>query len=75
MIPFAFPSGQLHVAVQRPDGAVEDLGAAPFVQARHGMPEPRYQYYIGSDRSLQRLYEVTPLSPQFEYQFPCMAAT
>jgi hypothetical protein len=70
MIPFAFPSGQLHVAVQRPDGTVEDLGAAPFAQARHGMPEPRYQYYIGSDRTLQRLYEVTTLSPQFEYQFP-----
>jgi len=70
MIPFAFPSGQLHVAVQRPDGAVDDLGTAPFVQARHGMPEPRYQHYIGSDRTLQRLYEVTTLSPQFEYQFP-----
>jgi hypothetical protein len=70
MIPFAFPSGQLHVAVQRPDGMVDDLGTAPFVQARHGMPEPRYQYYIGSDRTLQRLYEVTTLSPQFEYQFP-----
>ena len=70
MIPFAFPSGQLQVTVQRPDGAVDDLGAAPFLQARHGMPEPRYQYYIGSDRTLQRLYEVTTLSPQFEYQFP-----
>ena len=70
MIPFAFPSGQLHVAVQRPDGAVDDLGTAPLVQARHGMPEPRYQHYIGSDRTLQRLYEATTLSPQFEYQFP-----
>ncbi len=71
MIPFAFPSGQLQVMVQRPDGAVDDLGAAPFLQARHGMPEPRYQYYIiGSDRTLQRLYEATTLSPQFEYQFP-----
>jgi hypothetical protein len=70
MIPFAFPSGQLHVAVQRPDGAVDDLGTAAFRQAHHGMPEPRYQYYIGSDRTLQRLYEVTTLSPQFEYQFP-----
>ena len=68
-IPFAFPSGQLHVEVQRPDGTVDDLGSAPFRQARQGMAEPRYHYYLGSDRAPQRWYEATTLSPQFEYQF------
>ena len=33
LIPFAFPSGQLHVVVQKPDGSVDDLGTAPFVQS------------------------------------------
>ena len=69
-IPLAFPSGQLHVVVQRPDGTVDDLGTAPFRQARQGMAEPRYHYYLGSDRAPQRFYEITTLSPQFEYQFP-----
>jgi len=69
-IPLAFPSGQLHVIVGRPDGTVDDLGTAPFRQARQGMAEPRYHYYLGSDRAPQRFYEITTLSPQFEYQFP-----
>jgi hypothetical protein len=33
LVPFQLPSGQLHVAIQAPDGIVRDLGTEPFAQS------------------------------------------
>lgn len=69
IIPFAFPSGLLTVTVQKPDGARDVLGPAPFVQARSGMPGSKKNYFIAGDRTTLGLYELTTLSDAFIYQF------
>ena len=69
IIPLKFPGGELNVTVVRPDGSSDHLGSAPFCQARNGMEGGRYSYYIGGDRTLEKVYEVTTLSDQFVYEF------
>jgi len=69
IIPLNFPGGELSVTISRPDGGVKNLGSAPFRQARNGMENSRYVYYIGADRTLQKVYEATTLSDQFVYEF------
>jgi hypothetical protein len=69
LIPLKLPGGELHVTIIRPDGSSDDLGSAPFRQARNGMENDRWNYYIGPDRTLQKVYEVTTLSDQFVYEF------
>ena len=70
LIPFAFPSGQLHVAVQQPDGAVDDLGTAPFVQSTSRTPVMlNGSHYEGCNGNVGDIYQLTTNSGQFDYQF------
>lgn len=69
IIPLQFPGGELNVTVLRPDGSSEHLGSLPFQQARNGMESSYWTHYIGADRTLQKVYEVTTLSEQFVYEF------
>jgi hypothetical protein len=55
IIPLKFPSGELQVTVTQPDGSSDDLGSASFRQARNGMEGSRWSYYIGADRTLQKI--------------------
>jgi hypothetical protein len=69
-IPFAFPSGQLHVTVQKPDGSVDDLGTAPFVQSTSRTPVMlNGDHYEGCSGSVGDVYQLITNSGQFDYQF------
>lgn len=68
-IAFAFPSGSLTVTVQKPDGATDVLGPAPFAQARSGMTGSKNDYFVSSSRTVLGLYELTTLSDEFIFQF------
>ncbi|MBS1251670.1 MAG: hypothetical protein MAG451_00703 [Anaerolineales bacterium] len=81
-IPFAFPSGQLHVTVQQPDGAVDDLGTAPFTQSTSRTPVMlNGSHYEGCSGSVGDMYQLITnpstvseaasghRSGQFDYQF------
>ena len=69
-IPFAFPSGQLHVTVQQPDGAVDDLGTAPFAQSTSRTPVMlNGDHYEGCSGSVGDIYQLITNSGQFDYQF------
>lgn len=68
-IPFALPSGELTVTVERPDGQTDTLGPAPFIQSRTGMTSSKHEYYIGPDRTLQGIYELTTCNGDFDYAF------
>jgi hypothetical protein len=70
LIPFAFPSGQLHVTVQQPDGSVDDLGTAPFVQSTSQTPVMlNGDHYEGCSGSVGDVYQLLTNSGQFDYQF------
>lgn len=69
IIPLKFPAGQLSVQVIRPDGLTENLGTHVFQQARNSMENDRWNYYVGPDRTLQKVYEVTTLSDNLIYSF------
>ncbi len=66
LVNFSFPSGELQVAVQRPDGQTDDLGKKPFRAARAKGPN---EHGFGSS-SLNAVYELTTLDRNFEYEFP-----
>ncbi len=66
LVGFSFPSGELQVTVQRPDGQTDDLGKKPFRCARCKGPDERG---FGM-ASLNALYELTTLDRNFEYEFP-----
>jgi hypothetical protein len=69
-IPFAFPSGQLHVTVQKPDGTVDDLGSAPFTQSTSRTPVMlNGDHYEGCSGSVGDIYQLITNSSQFDYQF------
>jgi hypothetical protein len=78
LIPFAFPSGQLHVTVQKPDGTVDDLGTAPFVQSTSRTPVMlNGDHYESCSGSVGDVYQLITnpstssgrRSGQFDYQF------
>ncbi|MFQ5593232.1 MAG: FG-GAP repeat domain-containing protein, partial [Anaerolineae bacterium] len=70
LIPLAFPSGQLHVTVQKPDGAVDDLGTAPFVQSTSRTPVMlNGDHYESCSGSVGDVYQLITDSGQFDYQF------
>ncbi len=69
-IPFAFPSGQLHITVQQPDGSVQDLGTAPFTQSTSRTPVMlNGDHYEGCSGSVGDIYQFITNSGQFDYQF------
>ena len=70
LIPFAFPSGQLHVTVQKPSGAVDDLGTATFAQSTSRTPVMlNGDHYEGCSGSVGDIYQLTTNTGQFDYQF------
>jgi hypothetical protein len=71
-IDFAFPSGELEVIVHRPDGEIDLLGPAPFVQSTNTTPS--YDYgkvldYSNGGGAVQDVYQLTTLNSDFEYVF------
>jgi hypothetical protein len=71
-IDFAFPSGELWVAVTKPDGGTDILGPAPFMQAVNSTPSYDFgkvlDYSIGGG-ALQEVYQLTTLMDSFAYEF------
>ncbi|HVT44309.1 MAG TPA: hypothetical protein VMT00_07955, partial [Thermoanaerobaculia bacterium] len=72
-IPLRFPSGEVSVRVIGPDGVVEELGSAPFVQNRIGSPHSARGHPIsGSDRTtahISDMYQLSTLDARFEHVF------
>lgn len=69
-IRFRFPSGRLTARIERPDGVVETIGPAPFVQARVAGPLDRHgRVPDPGGLSLHDAYQLTTLDPRFEVTF------
>lgn len=69
LIPFLFPGGRLSGQVQRPDGTVDDLGSAPFLQNRLSTPEADDRTLFGGQSQVD-IYRLTTLNPLFTgYRF------
>ncbi len=64
LMPLRFPSGELSVRVTRPDGTVDDLGSAPFVQNRLSNPAQDEAQIFGATSPLD-VYRLTTLDPRF----------
>lgn len=69
LIPFLFPGGRVSGQVQRPDGAVDDLGSAPFLQNRLSTAAADERALFGAQSPLDA-YRLTTLNPLFTaYRF------
>jgi hypothetical protein len=70
-IPFQLPSGSLQVSVKRPDGAIDTLGPAPFVQSINQSLFNRDGKIldIGGGR-IDDLYQLSTMDDAFDYVFP-----
>jgi hypothetical protein len=71
-IDFAFPSGELSVTVHRPDGGVDQLGPATFLQSSNATPS--YDFgkvldYSNGGGAMQEVYQLTTLDEAFDYTF------
>lgn len=64
LVPFAFQAGELRVRVTMPDGAVDDLGAAPLVQNRLSSPARVEAELFGRNAPVD-MYRLTTLDPRF----------
>jgi hypothetical protein len=69
-VPLKFPSGSLQVRVTKPDGTIDDLGAAPFAQALLRTPVTRALSTM-NDTSfhVSDFLQLTTLDPRFDYEF------
>ncbi len=70
LIPFDFPSGQLQVVVEKPDGTTETLGPAPFTQSYSFQPTT----LVGGDLHLGApfladIYSLTTMDETYRYEF------
>lgn len=71
-IDFAFPSGELKVTVHRPDGGLDVLGPATFVQSAHATPSydfGKVRDYSNGGGAMQEVYQLTTLDEVFDYTF------
>ncbi|NIS81030.1 MAG: hypothetical protein GTO14_12665 [Anaerolineales bacterium] len=71
-IDFAFPSGELTVTVHRPDGGMDVLGPAPFVQSTHATPSydfGKVKDYSNGGGAMQEAYQLATLNEVFDYAF------
>lgn len=67
-IPFAFPSGELAVRIEQPDGTLRDLGSAPFVQAFvQGVPSRTGEGL--SSQKPEQYYGLSTRDPRFNVTF------
>ena len=68
---FRFPSGYLIARIERPDGGVDTIGPAPFLQARVGGPLDRHgRVPDPGGLSLHDAYQLSTRDPRFEVTFP-----
>jgi hypothetical protein len=71
-IDFAFPSGELEVVIHKPDGGIDELGPAPFVQSVNTTPSydfGKVMDYSNGGGALQEVYQLTTLDDVFNYTF------
>ena len=69
LIPFRFPSGSLTVRVRKPDGTVDVLGPASFVQFRvRGLGGPDLRGMEGGGY-ITDAYQLSTMDPRFEVEF------
>jgi hypothetical protein len=69
-IPLKFPSGELGVVVEHPDGSKTDLGTAPFRQPFFQAPAQLNGDRPHSSSNIVRLYSgLTTLDDRFKFQF------
>ena len=70
LIPFRFPSGRLTVQVRKPDGSVDVLGPASFVQARvKTLVDRNGETLDRGGGHLTDVYQLSTMDPSFEFQF------
>ncbi|MEE9182370.1 MAG: hypothetical protein V3U33_07395, partial [candidate division NC10 bacterium] len=69
LIPFRFPSGQLTVRIHKPDGSVDIIGPAPFVQARMRGLADRDGNLLDNGPHIADVYQLSSMDPRFEVQF------
>jgi hypothetical protein len=69
-IPFRFPSGSLTVKIQKPDGTVQTIAPAPFVQARSRELATTFGQTIDpAGGHIQDAYQLSTMDPRFEVSF------
>jgi hypothetical protein len=70
MIPFRFPSGGLTVWIQKPDGSIDTIGPAPFVQSRMRTPADADGLMLDHEGAIfSDAYQLTTMDPRFEPTF------
>ena len=70
LIPFDLPGGQLHVAIQEPDGTVRDLGSAPFSQSFNRTKTTRAGNDLNSGTvQLEDVYSLKAATDRFRATF------
>ncbi len=71
IIRFRFPSGSLTARIEHPDGRIETIGPAPFLQARTSGPLDRHgRPPDPGGRAVHDTYQLSTLDPRFEIEFP-----
>jgi len=69
-IPFVYPSGQLSVRIQKPDGTTETLGPAPLAQSVVHTPTTADGGQIGNGSGqISDLYHASTIDASSAYQF------
>ena len=69
-IPFRFPSGQLTVRIDHPDGTKTVLGPAPFVQSRvKSLVDDEGGLFDSGGGHLHHVYQLSTMDPRFEVAF------
>jgi hypothetical protein len=70
LVPFDFPSGQLEVIVEKPNGTTEKLGPIPFAQSYSFQPTTLAgdDLHLGAP-FLADIYSLTTLDDAFRYEF------
>ena len=70
LIPFRFPSGSLTVRIRKPDGSVDVLGPAPFLQSRmRSLVDRSGKLLDHGGGHLTDVYQLSTMEPQFEVEF------
>lgn len=70
-VAFRFPSGRLLVRIEHPDGVVETIGPAPFVQSRMASPIDRHGRPVdpGGRAIHTDVFQMSTMDPRFETKF------
>jgi hypothetical protein len=70
LVPFRLPSGNLVVTIEKPDGTVETIGPAPFVQTRSRAPVSRNGLTLGHGGGhVTDTLQLSTMDPRFDVTF------